>query len=88
MSKDTKKTLAFLFFLLAGILVGSAVAYFTKDIFFLSWLSYGINFGIPSSTLDLYVFRLTAGVELDVNIAHVIFIILSILAYTKISPKL
>ena len=65
MSKDTKKTLAFLFFLLAGILVGSAVAFFTKDIFFLSWLSYGINFGIPSSTLDLYVFRLTAGVELE-----------------------
>ena len=62
--------------------------FFTKDIFFLSWLSYGINFGIPSSTLDLYVFRLTAGVELDVNIAHVIFIIVSIVAYTKISPKL
>lgn len=88
MSKDTKKTLAFLFFLLAGILIGSAVAYFTKNIFFLSWLSYALTFGIPSGTVDLQVIKITAGVELDVCIAHVIFVIVSIVAYCKISPKL
>lgn len=88
MDKDMKKTLAFLFFLLAGILIGSAIAYFTRNIGFLSWLAYTLDFGIPSGTINLQVIRITAGFELEVSVAHVFSIIGAIVAYCKICKSL
>jgi len=91
MSKDLKKTLAFMFFLLAGILIGSAIAYFTRDINFLSWLSYSLVFGIPTSSpivIDLAIFKFALGLELNVSISHVIFVILAIVIYCKTCKSL
>lgn len=77
----------FFIFLLGSIVVGSLVAYLTKDIAVLSWLSYGKTFGINNSnptTLDLGVLQLTLGVGIDLNISVIIFITLGMILYGRL----
>ncbi len=68
------------FLVLVGIVLGSFVAYICKDVAFLSWLAYGIDFGLESPlVLNLGVMRLTFGIGINLNLATVIFVILSLL---------
>ena len=86
MSKGLKKTIAFLFFLLAGITVGSVIAHFTQGMPYLSWLSYGKTVGLSTASpaiLDLIVFQIAFGFTLSVNIAQIICVIISILIFSK-----
>ena len=58
------------FLVLIGIVLGS----------FLSWLAFGVDFGLESPmVLDLGILRLTFGISVDLTLATVIFIILSLL---------
>lgn len=91
MSKSIKKTIAFLFFLLAGITIGSVIAYFAKDVSWLSWLSYSKTVGLSTSSpamLDLIVFQLAFGFTLTVNIAQIICVIISIIIFSKTCKSL
>lgn len=69
-----------LFLVLIGIVLGSFVGYMCRDVGFLSWLAYGIDFGLESPLiLDLGVMSLTFGVSINLTLATVIFVILSLL---------
>ncbi len=68
-----------LFLVLVGIVVGTFVAYLCKDISSLSWLSFGINFGLKSPlVLDLGILQITFGIGIDLTLSVVIFIILAL----------
>ena len=70
----------YLFFILVGIVTGSMVMEITAGVPWLTWLTYGLDFGTPSPfVLDLQVLRLTLGATVNITISHVIFVVLSIL---------
>lgn len=72
-------------FILAGIVVGGLLGELASNIEFLSWLSYGQQFGFTSPIeLDLNVIKLTFGLIFKINIASIIGIILAIFIYKKI----
>ena len=86
-----KKTLIFIFFILMGIILGSLVASLCSDIPFLSWLSFGKSIGIYADkpfVLDLAVAKISFGFEMGINVAQIIFIMLSLLAYHSFGKKI
>ena len=86
MAKDFKKTVAFLVFLLAGIVLGTILGRLCEGVSFLWWLSYSMSVGIDTASplvLDLIVFKLAFGFSLTVNTAQIICIIASLLIYNK-----
>ncbi len=77
------------FFLVCiGIVTGSLVASLTAGIKGLSWLAYGLNFGTSSPlTLNLQVINLTFGVSINITIATVICVVLSVIIGRAIARK-
>ena len=61
------------FLICVGIVTGSMVAEMTSGIPALSWLSYGLDFGMKSPLV------LTLGLSVRITIATIIFTILSLL---------
>ncbi len=69
-----------LFLILVGIVLGGLVAHLTKDISFLSWLSFGESFGTASPvTVDLGVMSVTLGASLNISVAVVLAVALSLM---------
>ena len=69
-----------LFLILVGIVLGTTVAHFTKDVSFLAWLSFGMSFGTSSPvTVDLGVMSITVGASLSISVAVVLMVALSLL---------
>ena len=86
MAKDFKKTIAFLVFLLAGIILGTILGRLCAGVSFLSWLAYSMSVGLDTSSplvLDLIVFKVAFGFSLTVNTAQIICIIAALLIYNK-----
>lgn len=82
-----KKNLLLIVFVLSGIILGALAAELAAKIPYLGWLSFGKTVGISPDTpllLDLSVFRLAFGVELGINVAQVIMVLLGVLAYKKV----
>lgn len=73
-----------LFILLSGLVLGGFIGEVLGGYSALSWLNYGKEFGInPSAPFELnfYVFRLTFGFLVKINIASIIGVLLSLLLY-------
>ena len=69
-----------LLLVLVGIVTGSMVMEISAGTPWLSWLSYGLDFGTAAPfVLDLHVLQLTLGANVNITVAHVIFVMLSIL---------
>ena len=86
-----KRNVIFLFFLLAGIIVGALLASVGGQIPFLNWLAYGKTVGISTANpmlLDLSMLRIAFGFEVGVNIAQIITITISLLIYKSVAQKL
>ncbi len=86
-----KKTLIFLMFLLAGLIMGSVLTRVAADVSFLSWLCWGdsIGFGYPDAvTLDLSVIKLNLGLYIELNVARLICLIAAMAAYLHWGRKL
>ncbi|MBQ3162414.1 MAG: DUF4321 domain-containing protein [Oscillospiraceae bacterium] len=86
MAKDFKKTIAFLVFLLAGIILGTILGRLCAGVSFLSWLAYSMSVGLDTASplvLDLIVFKVAFGFSLTVNTAQIICIIAALLIYNK-----
>ena len=86
MGGGVKKTIAFLFFLLAGIVFGTVIARLCNGVSFLSWLSYTMSVGLSTDSpavLDLIVFKLAFGFTLSVNVAQILCVIISLVVYNK-----
>ena len=67
-----------LFLVCVGIVVGTLAADMCAGIPLLSWLSYGMSFGIPTAALNLHVIDIAFGLTLNLNIAVILFIVLSV----------
>lgn len=83
MSKNFKKSIAFFFFLLAGIILGAFISHICAGNKYLGWLSWGQAVGIPTTQLDLIVFKINFGFMLDVTIAQIFTVIASLIIFTK-----
>ena len=75
-----KSKLYNMFLVLVGIVTGTFAGNICKGITGLSWLSFGIDFGMNSPlVLDLGIMQLTFALSINLTLAVVIFIILSLL---------
>lgn len=76
--------------ILLGILVGSFIAHLAKDVSFLRWLNYSMDFVIgdskenPVVSLNLAVLVINFGLRLRITIGSVIGAIASIIIYKKV----
>ncbi len=74
------------FLVLVGIVVGTFVGSICKGVNGLSWLAYGVDFGMNSPlNLNLGVVQLTFGIDVNLTLSVVIFILLSLLIGRKIT---
>ena len=81
-----KNIIIFLLFLLGGIVIGSLVAEVSAGISWLSWLAYGLDFGIGGDTpilINLHVIKLYLGLSLSLNIAVILFVCAAMFAYRQ-----
>ena len=77
-----------LFLILAGVVIGTMIAEITVGISWLSWLSYGLEFGTESPfVLNLYVLRLTLGITVKITVSTVLFVTLSLILGGLISRE-
>jgi hypothetical protein len=68
------------FLVLVGIVLGTFVSHICKSIDMLSWLAFGVDFGLESPViLNLGIIRLTFGISISLTLSTMIFIILSLL---------
>ena len=69
----------------AGVVIGSLVASLTRGVKYLSWLSFGLDFGTEAPvTLDLEVLRLTLGANINISVSVIIFVVIAYIIGRKI----
>lgn len=86
MGKGLNRTIAFLFFLLAGIVLGTVLGRLCENVPWLSWLAYSMSVGLDTGSpavLDLIVFKLAFGFTLSVNAAQILCVIVALIVYNK-----
>lgn len=88
MGKNLKKTIAFIFFLLAGAILGAFISHICDGKNGLDWLAWGKSVGIDPVTIDLMIVRFTVGFVIDVTIAQIFTIALTIFAFCKTCKNL
>jgi len=85
-----KNRWALFLLILAGIVAGSFLGHLVKNIDFLSWLNYGIDFAIGNPdgsnvvTLDLGALAIHFGLRLKITVGSIIGAIASVIIYKKI----
>lgn len=84
MAVREKNSLVFIIFLLCGIVIGGLLGQLASSVSWLSWLSYGRDFGFSPVTVDLGVLQLTLGLMVKINIASIIGIVISIIIYKRV----
>lgn len=76
----SKRKILNVFLVLIGIVIGTFVGGICKDVNGLSWLAYGVDFGMTSPlVLNLGVMQLTFAASIDLTLSVVIFVILSLI---------
>lgn len=91
MKKNFKRTIAFIFFMLAGITLGAFISKISAGTQYFDWLSWGQSVGLSTdnpAVLDLIVIKIAFGFVLKVTIAQIITVLLSILLFSKTCSKL
>lgn len=81
-----RKTLTFLFYLLAGIIFGSLIAGVCAKIPGLTWLAYSNSIGLSvnnPAVLDLIIIKVSLGFEMRVCVAQIFTIIIAMFMYHR-----
>lgn len=74
-----------LVFVCAGLVIGGLLGEVASQVEWLNWLSYGQSFGIENPfVLDLQVIKLTFAFMININIASIIGLAISLFLYKKI----
>ena len=76
--KNFKKTFAFIFFMLAGIILGAFIAYVCEGKDYVGWLAWGKNVGVESFAIDLYVIKFNIGL-----MVHAFTIAAALIVFSK-----
>lgn len=85
-----KNNWALFLLILAGIVLGSFLGHLAKDVEFLSWLNYGIDFAIGDTkdnnivTLNLGVLIIHFGIRIKITVASVLGAAAAVFIYKKI----
>lgn len=83
------KNWIFLLLMLCGVVLGSWLGHLTKDISWLSWLDYGLTFGIGTGkgagafVVDLGILVLTFGLTIKISIASILGVIIAFFVFKK-----
>ncbi len=85
----TGRAWVLLLLMLCGVVIGSFLGLLTKDISWLSWLDYGMTFGIGTGgegafVLNLGVISLTFGLSIKISIASIIGVVIAFLIYRRL----
>lgn len=73
------RTIISFFCVLVGIVVGSLLANVTASVPALGWLSYALSFGLESPVvLDMSVVRLTFGLSVNLSVAVILCVAVSL----------
>jgi len=86
-----KRTIIFLIFLMAGLIMGSVLTRIAADVSWLSWLCWGdsIGFGYPEAiNLDLSIIQLKLGLYIELNVARLLCLAASMISYLHWGRKL
>lgn len=78
-----KKTFAFIFFMLAAIVLGAFIAYLCEGVSFLSWLAWGKSLGINDIAIDLYVISFSLSLNVKFTVSQLITIPVGLIVYAK-----
>lgn len=87
MSRDFKSTFAFIFFLLAGVVLGGFIASVCDGKAYVDWLSWGQSIGFNNVTVDLSVLTFTIGLKLNVTVAQIFCVAIMLVVYSKVIRK-
>lgn len=85
-----KNRWALFLLILLGIVVGSFIGHLAKNVDFLSWLDYGLEFSIGYAngsnvvTINLGALIIHFGIRLKITIASVICAIVSVIIYKRL----
>lgn len=86
----TGKAWVLFLLMLCGVVIGGFLGYLTRDISWLSWLDYGMTFGIGTDAgtgafvLNLGVLVITFGLTIKISIASIIGLVIAFLVYRKL----
>ncbi|MFR8103596.1 MAG: DUF4321 domain-containing protein [Clostridia bacterium] len=85
MATRDKNIWILLVFIISGLVIGGLLGELSAHIDWLSWLSYGQQFGLDEPiSLDLNIVKITFGLMLNVNISSIIGMAIAIFIYKKI----
>ena len=82
-----KKTLAFIFFFLAGIVLGAFISYLAQGSV-VDWLAWGKELGVENININLYIIRFSFGLMLNCTVAQLITIPVMLIVYAKTCKSL
>ncbi len=83
-----KKGFAFIFFMLAGIVLGAFIAYVCEGLPYVGWLSWGKNIGVESFAMDLYVIKFNVGLMIHATISQIFTVTLALIMFAKVGKSI
>lgn len=85
MATRSSNTWILILFICAGLVIGGLLGNVASQVDWLSWLSYGQEFGFSQPfVVDLNVLSITFGFSININIASIIGLAIAIFIYRKI----
>ncbi|HCJ41186.1 DUF4321 domain-containing protein [uncultured Ruminococcus sp.] len=83
-----KKGFAFIFFMLAGIVLGAFLAIVCEGKPYVDWLSWGKDIGVQDLSVDLYVIKFTLGLMVHATISQIVTILAALIAFAKVGKNI
>lgn len=90
MAGKSGKNWVLVLLILCGIVLGSFLGYLAKDVSWLSWLNYGKEFGIGTTSgsgalvLNLGAMVITFGLTIRITIASIIGVLIAVIVHKKL----
>lgn len=85
MATRDKNIWILLIFICSGLVIGGLLGEMAGQVECLNWLSYGQRFGLEQPlVLELNVIKVTFGLALNINIASIIGLAISLFLYRKV----
>ena len=79
------RNLNFLLFVLCGVVIGGFIGKYLGNLPYFSWLNFGDTFGMSQPlVLDLGIIALTFGLNITINIAGIIGVVIAIIIFRKL----
>lgn len=86
-TRDFKHTFAFIFFILAGIVLGGFISSICDGKAYVDWLAWGQSIGFDSVTVDLSVLTFTIGMKLKVTVAQIFCVAIMLIVNSKVNGR-